>query len=293
MTKQTGLNSTSGRDKPVDPASCESVVGGWPKDDARTHIPAPDQHLFKTCVRTPDFFDHDREKGHQRFAFQGWADLTERYLTGSVYLRLGVVWSDSAARVKVGKHYANIEIANAAKDQPGVAVLDGEIIHPRETPTCADGDKFHMLVDVRHDKNSAESFVPSVVRFCAEDSLTQIAVEVAKVANQPPFGPVESFAGRDKTLETVARREVSMFELSGASAQSCKGDGGLVKRGTQLVDNLTSQDVHDFWRARIHDDFCEFVSGLRIRIVNDPARVALKELPLGSFKLDEVVICSA
>jgi hypothetical protein len=66
----------------------------------------------------------------------------------------------------------------------------------------------------------------------------------------------------------------------------------LVESGSKLVDDLTSQDMHHFWRARIHDEFSKLVSGLRFRIEDNPARVVLKELPLGFFKLAEVVICA-
>ncbi len=240
-------------------------------NSAGGHISPVDEDILKAVVRTPDFFDHCCQGGYKRFAMQGWANIAERYMSGDVYLCIGTFWGDAAIQRHIGKHCAFIQVGGIRKDN--ATLVEGKIIEALECSLRVDGDEFHMLVDVRHKENVAENFVPSVVRLCAENGLSQIAVEVAQVANEFGLGSIESFAGSNETLESVAGRKMDVLGFSGALTQSSERNSSLVERGTQLVDEFTSQDVNNFWRARIYDDFRQFVSGLSFRIENNPARV--------------------
>lgn len=292
MTKHTDLDSTSGRDRPVPSTSCESIVGGWPIDDARVHISASDEQVFKAQVCSPDFFDHGREKGHQRFALEGWGRLAERYLAGDLYLRIGAVWGDRSFSSKIRKHYAFIEVSRPRDDKSGVGVFNRKVVEQADAACRANSDQFHVLVDVRHTKDSPQRLVSSIIRPGFEDSLAKIAVEMSKVADQSAVLSIEACAGRQETAGAVPAGKMNTLRFGRALTKSGEGDSSLIKRGPKLVNQLTCQDVHDFWWGRVQDDFREFVSGLRVRIDNDPARVMIEKLPLNAFKLDQMVICS-
>jgi len=153
-----------------------------------------------------------------------------------------------------------------------------------------------MLVDVRHAKDGPQSLIPSIVGPCPHDRFSEIGVEVAKVARKTLFFPIETSARGQEAFKAITGREVDIARVwpfaSNAPAHSRECDGGLIEGGPQLVNNLACDDVHDFWRGRIENDFCEFVAGLRLRIEMDPARVCVEKLPLGAFQLDEMVLCS-
>lgn len=261
----------------------EPVGFGRPVGDAGGHVAASFEQRLKACVHTPEFFDHGPEKGHQRFASVGWGALAKRYLSGDVYLRLGIVWGDGAVREKVGKYHAFIEVAGATDDESDVTATYREIADPGHFATRADSDQFHVLVDVRHAKDGPQRLVRSIVRPEPDDLFEQIAVEIDDFV-----GPAFSL----KVAEAITAREVNFAGIDLLPGEPGESDCGLVERRSELVNQLPCKDVHDFWRGRIQADFRQFVSGLRFRIENNPARVSLKEFPLGAFKLDEVVICS-
>ena len=285
MTKNLEPDRTVARDRPVS----LTVEDFSHVNNAGGYIPPVNQDILKVVVRISDFFDHCGQDGHERFALQGWANIAERYLAGSIYLRIGAFWSDGSIERQLGKYYALIQVAGTGKNDP--SLVDNEPLHTSHTPLGINGNEFHMLVDVRHSKNIPENFVPSVVRLCPENGLSQIAVEAAKVSNHVPMLVKSPTIGLE-VFPSVPRGELNPFGVDMRLAQPSECNSGLIQRRTQMVDKFASQDVHDLWRARIHNDFCEFVAGLRIRIVNDPARVLFEKLPLGAFKLDEVVLCA-
>lgn len=287
MTKQPEPNGGTALGVPVTLAVKNSAQVNWPG----RHIAPVYQDALKAIVRTPDFFDHCCKEGHKRFALQGWADISERYLAGSVYLCIGIVWSDSSIGVEVGKHYAIVKVAGATAHNSHESAPDRKMTELGYVASGTDRNQLHMLVDVSHSENSPENLVTSIVRMCSEDSLSQIAIEIAEKSNSVPM-LIEGPAVTSEIAPAIPSGELDLFGVDGFSAQTGKSNSGLVQSGAQLVNEFSSQDVHDFWRVRIQNEFCQFVSGLRFRIENDPTRVLLKELPLGAFKLDEMVICA-
>ncbi|WP_373490668.1 hypothetical protein [Parasphingorhabdus sp.] len=261
------------------------------KHSSRGHVASCDEYVLKARVRTPDFFDHRAEEGHQRFAAEGWADIAKRYLAGRLYFRIGAIWRDGSALTKVRKHYAIIKVTRPGNNEAGMGIFNSEVVEERNAAGSSDGDQFHMFVDVRHEKDGPESLVPSTVRLCSKDGFSQIAIEVAEKTNSVSMF-VESSAFASEIFPTISGREVNLFGVNLSGAQSREGDGSLIEGGSKLVDKFSGENVHDFWRTRIENDFREFVSGLRIRIDNDPAQVRIEKLPLGAFKFDEMVICS-
>lgn len=239
------------------------------------------QHVLKAKVHTPDFFDHGAEKGHQRFASQGWANIAERYLTGNIYLRIGAFWGDGPIVGQFGKYYALIQIAGAREDEP--TTVNDVVIDSLNAPLGVDSDEFHVFVDIRHAEDGPKRLVRSVVRPEHDDLFDKIAVELVNLV-----GPARAL----EILKPVTAREFDVFNVNGGGAKPCKGHGGLIEGRPELVNQLPRQNVYDFWRVRVYDDFRQFASRLRFRIENDPARVLLEEIPLGPFKLDEVVICA-
>lgn len=247
------------------------------------------QESLKSQMHTPDFFTHRCEERKERTTFV-WTDIAEGYLAGDVYLCIGAVWNNIAMGEQVREHYTFIQIARAGNNQSSVSMSDSEISHPSKATRSADGNQFHMLVDVRHTKESPKSLVPSVVRACPQNCFSQVTVEMSEIARQPTSALSRTLTTGDKAFPAIARREMDFFRASRASTQARKSDGSLVQGGSQLVDEFSSKHVKDFRGLRFKDDLRKFVSGLRICIENDPARVALKELPLGAFKLDQVVL---
>lgn len=222
--------------------------------------------------------------------------MAERYLSGGLYLGIGVIRRDGAVGSKVGKHYAIIQVAGAGKHEAHFRVADGEVLHERDLSGGADGNEFHVLVDVRHAEDGAQNLIPSVVRLCGDDSFSQVGIEPLQVAayadERPSAVSSDMNALAAEVIPAVPDGELNIAELRVAAAEASKGHGGLVKGGTKLVDNLPSEDVHDFWGPGFKDDFGEFVAGIGITIHDDPARVEFEKLTLNSFYLDEVVLCA-
>jgi hypothetical protein len=146
---------------------------------ARGHIASFNQDILKALVHTPDFFDHGSDKRYQRFAAQGRADIAKRYLACDAHLRIGVVWGDAPIREQVGKHYALIKIPGAADNDTSVCTCDTIMAQKTKVSGSANCDQFHMLVNVCHSENISENLISSIVRLCAEDGFSQIAVEMA------------------------------------------------------------------------------------------------------------------
>lgn len=254
-----------------------------PEHDFGRHSAGGYQQVLHAFVRTPDFFENGPKEEHQRSALVGF-DIAESYLAGDVYLRVGMFWGDSPAWPKIGKHYARIEIASLARDnQPSKCVRYLEVADSSYSAACSNGDEFHVLVDVAHSARSAKRVVRSIVRPESNNLFEQIAIKFVDLV-----GPALAF----EVSHAFAARKLDLFGIdpSGADPGQCNND--LIERRTHLVDHLSRQDVYDLWRLRIEDDFREFVTGLRLRIEHDPARVLLEELPLGSFQLDEMVVCA-
>lgn len=294
LTKQGDSSFVPVRDRPVLSPASEKVACGWPKDNAWGHVAASNEQVLKVEVKPPRFSEHFFKEANQRFASVGWGGLAKRYLSGEVYLGIGFYWRDASHGAQIRKDYAIIQVARSAVENPGSPEL--EAIDAAKVATGTNSNQLHVLVDVRHTKNGAENLVPSIVSVASEDGLPQVGIKPQQAATHTGgltaliFSDVDAFS--TKVFPAVSSGELNGFDSCRAAAESREGDGSLIKGRSQLVDHLSCQDVQDFRGARIKHDFRQFVTRLRFCVEDDPPRVSLKEIPLGAFQLDEMVLCS-
>lgn len=253
------------------------------------HIAPGDEQILKASVNTPNLLNHGFKRSHK--AYKG--NLAQGYLSGNMYLRIRVFGDHGAFGREIGKQYAILQIHDSARFIQNEIPLDNMIRKRDERALGTYGDEFHMFVDVRQVEEGPESLVASVIRPCPKNRFSQVHIEEAQVTRESSgFCPFSLATGRGETLEAVPGGEVDLFRFGRPFAEACEGDGRLVQGGAQLVDQLSREDVHDFWWWRFEDEFREFTSRLRLRVVGNPARIIIPELPLGAFQLDEVVVCS-
>jgi hypothetical protein len=138
-----------------------------------------------------------------------------------------------------------------------------------------------MLVYVSETEDGPKKIVPSVIWFESDHLPDEVAVNASKI----------DFSGGYEPLQTVPSGKIDFVDVGLLYGQPRKSDGNLIQARTQMVDNLTDENVHGLGRRGEQPDFGQFVASLRVCLYEKFGRIRLEEGRFLPLQIDQVILC--
>lgn len=189
--------------------------------------------------------------------------LAEAYMDGDCQLALGVSSTDASGLSQICEGYAFIQRLEGMTVQHQGSV-DDQIADKHRDLVRDDGNEFDMLINVRHLKDGAESFIPSAIRFCFLDRVNKMWSDPPQLLSDLSF----------KLRQTWPSREVDSL-LVGNLGEARHRDGSVIEGGTQVIDNLAGSEIDRVRDRTLKLQLRNFVSRHRIWLDDDNGNICV------------------
>jgi hypothetical protein len=209
-------------------------------------------------------------------------NIAESYLAGNLYLCIGIV--ENSAVSQVGHCYAMVKaVQSPVKDQSDLSPTGSEVRCASDLASIRSSNDFEMFVDVAKSEDGAKCFVPapSIIRFQSKHELYKIGINA--------FG-VGLTAGSEP-LHAIARGEIDLLDVGFGDGNASQLHGDLIQDGSQVINDLSREDVSFFGRLGAQFYLQKIVSGLRINLDNKFRSASLEKDVLDICELDQKLLC--